>query len=93
MDLMKKEEYFATCAGAVNKECDWFKLNQLTLAMFKGTIFFQGLMAKKYRKILAGILTKLGQNQNLRLQGMSEECQRTINLWLNWRQIMGRHTS
>lgn len=88
MNLMKKEnEDFVTYARIINKECERFKLNELTPDMFKGLIFIQGLTAKKDAEICARILMKLEQNQKLTLQGISNECQRILNLRYNTEEI------
>lgn len=79
MNLTKKDEDFSH-AGIVNKECERFKLNELTLDMFKEIIFVQCLTEKKDAEICARIATKLEQNQKLILQEISAECPRTLNL-------------
>ena len=71
---------FVTYAGLVNRECERFKLKELTENQFKGLIFVCGLQSSKDSDIRTRILAKIESDPGIFLQLLTEECQRLINL-------------
>ena len=68
MNLTKKEdEDYMTFARIVNRECEKFRLSEITPEMFKCLIFVQGLTASKDGEIRSRLLTKLEQDQKITL--------------------------
>ena len=78
--IKKDDEDFVTYAGNVNKICERFLLNELSIDRFKCLIFVQGLTSSKDKDIRSRILTKLEQDSEINLQRITEECQRIMNL-------------
>ena len=76
----KSGEDYSSFAGIVNRECERFKLKELTPDMFKCLIFVQGLTAPEDGEIRTRILSKLEQNPKISLQMVAEECERLENL-------------
>lgn len=60
----------------VNRDCEKFKLNELSLDIFDYVMFVKGLIASKDANIRSRILTKLEQDQNLTGQEVADECYR-----------------
>ena len=81
------EDDFLTYATYVNKNCDDFKLSDLTADNFKCLIFAQGLTSTKSAEIRRRVLTKLESEPVLTLQKLAEDCQRFINLKKDSKQI------
>ena len=78
---MKDEnDDFVTYAALVNRECERFKLKEMTDDQFKSLIFVCGLKSPREADIRKRILSKLEIDPNITLQSISEECQRLINL-------------
>lgn len=81
LNLTKRDdEDFFSYAGIVNRECQQFKLEELTADRFRCLIFVQGLTASKDSEIRARILTKLEQDPNLTLQAIVDECNRIVSM-------------
>ena len=81
LNLAKKDsEDYTTFASVVNRECEKFKLSELTSDMFKCLIFVQGITAPKDSEIRSRLLSKLEQDPQLTVQKIAEECQRIVNL-------------
>lgn len=73
---------FISYMGQVNKACEEFDLNKLTLDQFKCLIFVSGLKSSSDADIRTRILNKLDLDteNKLDLQKLLEECLRIINL-------------
>lgn len=71
---------FVTYTGIVNKQCEDFKLAELTLDHFKCLIFVLGLKNTTDSEIRTRLLSKLEKEKNITLHELSEECLRLINL-------------
>ena len=71
---------FVTYAGLVNRECERFKLKELTENQFKCLIFVCELQSSKDSDIRKRILAKIESDPEISLQSLAEECQRLINL-------------
>ena len=67
-----------TFASIVNRECEKFRLSEITPDMFKCLIFIQGLTAPKDAEIKSRLRTKLEQDQKI-LQSLMDECQCILN--------------
>ena len=81
LNIVKQEnEDFVTYAGNVNSQYELFKLGDLSIDMFKCLIFVQRLTAVKDKDIRSRILTMIEQDPEIRLQKVTEECQRLINV-------------
>ena len=81
LNLLKNDqEDFVTYAGTVNKECERFKLKDLTDDQFKTLMFICGLRSSKDAEIRTRLLSRLENEPNISLQAVANECQRLINL-------------
>ena len=88
LNIVKGEdEDFVTYAGNVNKQCELFRLQDLTPNAFKCLLFVQGLTASRDKDIRSRILTKLEQDPDITLQKITEECQRILNVKHDNKQI------
>ena len=67
-------------ASVVNKNCDDFKLGELSADIFKCLIFAQGLVSAKDTEIRRRVLSKLENESDLTLQKLAEDCQRMVNV-------------
>ena len=75
LNLTKMEdEDFFTYGGVVSRECDKFKLEELSSDRFKCLIFVQGLISSRDSEMQAWILKKLEQDPKLTLQAVVDEC-------------------
>ena len=64
----------------MNKNCDDFKLGELTADNFKCLIFAQGLVSAKDAEIRRRVLPKLENETDLTLQKPAEDCQRIVSV-------------
>ena len=64
----------------VNKNCDDFKLVELSADNFKCLIFARGLVSAKDAEIRGRVLSKLENEADLTLQKLSEDCQRIVSV-------------
>ena len=81
LNLTRKEgEGYTTFASVVNKHCDDFRLAELSADNFKCLIFNQGLVSTKDAKIRRRILNILGNEPNITLQQIAEDCQRNASV-------------
>ena len=88
LNIVKEDnEDFVTYAGNVNKQCELFKLQDLTPNAFKCLVFVQGLTASRDKDIRSRILNKLEQDPDITLQKITEECQRILNIKHDNKQI------
>ncbi|XP_037931645.1 uncharacterized protein K02A2.6-like [Teleopsis dalmanni] len=72
---------YTTYAAEVNKQCENFKLNSLSLDQFKCLMFVLGLKSEADFEIRTRILTKLDtEADTINLEKLTNECQRIINL-------------
>ena len=69
-----------TYAGHVNKECERFRINEITADQFKCLIFICGLKNPEDMDIRTRILSRIEQEPNMTLQMVTTECQRLLNL-------------
>ena len=65
-------------ASVVNKNCDGFKLGELSAGNFKCLIFAQGLVSAKDAEIRRRVLSKLENEPDLTLQKLAEDYQRIV---------------
>ncbi|CAH8606257.1 unnamed protein product [Schistosoma rodhaini] len=81
LQLVKKvQDDYVTYASIVNRECERFRLQEMSSDQFKCLIFVCGLQSPVDADIRARILARIEQDPNISLQSVSEECQRMINL-------------
>ena len=81
LNLVREEnEDYATFAAKVNKNCDDFKLSDLSSDNFKCLVFCQGLISTKDSEIRRRVLNKLESEPNLTLQQLAEDCQRFVSM-------------
>ena len=67
-------------ASVINKNCDNFKLGELSADNFKCLIFTQGLAFAQDVEIRCRILSKLENKPDLTLQKLAEDCQRIVSV-------------
>lgn len=78
--IKNTEDDWVTYAGVVNRECERFKLRQMTDDQFKCLIFACGLQSPHDAEIRTRLLNRMEQDPNLNLQTITAECQRLVNL-------------
>ena len=66
-------------ASVINKNCDDFKLGELSTDNFKCLIFAQGPVSAKDAEIRRRVLSKLENEPDLTLQKLAEDCQRIVS--------------
>ena len=94
LNLVKGDnEGFVTYAGVVHWEWETFKINELTLDLFKCLICIQDLTVNKDVEIKSRMLAKLEMEPKLTLQKIAEECQCIVNIKLNTARIEERNIS
>ena len=94
LNLVKGDvEDFVPYAGGANRECKKFKLNEITLYLFKCLIFVQSLTDNEDAEIRPRILAKLKMVPRLILQKIAEECQCSVNIKLDTTRNEERDTS
>lgn len=71
---------YLTYAGKVNRECERFKINEITADQFKCLIFICGLNNPEDADIRTRILARIEQESNMTLQMVTTDCQRLLNL-------------
>ena len=64
----------------VNKNCDDFKVGELSADNFKCLIFAPGLVPAKDAEIRRRVLSKLENEPDLTLQKVAEDCQRIVSV-------------
>ena len=67
-------------ALVVNKNCDDFKLGELSAYNFKCLIFAKGLVLAKDVEIRRRVLSKLENESDLTLPKLAEDCQRIVSV-------------
>ena len=67
-------------ASVVNKNCDDFKLGELSADNFKCLIFAQGLVSTKDAETRRRVLSKLENEPDLTLQKLAEDSQRIVSV-------------
>ena len=81
LNLTKRDsDDYLGFASVVNKNCDDFKLGELSADDFKCLIFAQGLVSAKDAEIRHRILSKLENEPVLTLQKLAEDCQRIVSV-------------
>ena len=81
LNLTKKESVdYLGFASVINKNCDDFKLGELSANNFKCLIFAQGVVSAKNTEIRRRVLSKLENEPNLTLQKLAEDCQRIVSV-------------
>ncbi|XP_058456714.1 uncharacterized protein LOC131434084 [Malaya genurostris] len=81
--IVKNEvDDYVTYAGIVNRQCEDFELNNLTIDQFKALIFICGLQASKDADVRTRLLSKLETDAAamVNLETLVTECQRLSNL-------------
>ncbi|CAH8598040.1 unnamed protein product [Schistosoma haematobium] len=74
------EDDYLTYAGKVNRECERFKINEITADQFKCLIFICGLKNEEDADVRTRMLARIEQEPNMTLQMVTTECQRLLNL-------------
>ena len=74
----------------VNRQCEKFKLSELSTDMFKCPVFVQGFMVNKDAEIQVQILTRLEQDTNLTLQKVAKDYNIIENFCHDTQKIEGR---
>ena len=81
LNLTKRDsDDYLGFALVVNINCDDFQLGEMSADNFKCLIFAQGLVSAKNAEIRRRVLSKLENEPNLKLQKVSEDCQRTVSV-------------
>ena len=94
LNLTKKENKdYMTFASIVNRECEKFRLSEITPDIFKCLIFVQGLTASTDAEIRPRLLTKLEQDQKITLQNLAYESQRILTFRADTAKIEEQDTS
>ena len=79
LNLTKRDsDDYLGFASVVNKNCDEFKLGELSADNFKCLIFAQGLVSAKNVEIRRMVLSKLENEPDLTLQKLAEDCQKIV---------------
>ncbi|RTG83726.1 uncharacterized protein DC041_0011215, partial [Schistosoma bovis] len=71
---------YLTYAGKVNRECERFKINEITADQFKYLIFICGLKNPEDSEICIRILTLIEQEPSMTSQMVTTDCQPLLNL-------------
>ena len=81
LNLTKRDsdDYFGF-ASVDNKNCDDFKLGELSADNFKCLIFAQDLVSAKDAEIRRRVLSKLENEPDITLQKLAEDCQRIVSV-------------
>ncbi|XP_055620280.1 uncharacterized protein K02A2.6-like [Toxorhynchites rutilus septentrionalis] len=83
LNIEKNEaDDFVTYAGIVNRQCEDFELQKLTVDQFKSLVFICGFKSSKDTDVRTRLLSKLESDQaeTINLAGLVTECQRLSNL-------------
>ena len=81
LNLTKRDsDDYLGFASVINKNCDDFKLSELSADNFKCVIFVQGLVSAKDAEIRRRVLSKLENEPDLTLQKLAEDCPRIVNV-------------
>ena len=81
LNLTKRDsDDYLGFASVVNKNCDDFKLGELSADNFKCLIFAQGLGSAKNAEIRRRVLSKLENEPYLTLQKLAEDCQKIVSV-------------
>ncbi|XP_062538266.1 uncharacterized protein K02A2.6-like [Armigeres subalbatus] len=83
LKLEKNEtDDFVSYARIVNRQCEDFELQKLTVNQFKSLVFICGLKSAKDADVRTRLLAKLESDQadTINLEGLVTECQRLSNL-------------
>ena len=81
LNLTKRDsDDYSVFSSVVNKNCDDFKLGELSADNFKYLIFAQGLVSTKDAEIRRRVLSKLENEPDLILQKLAEDCQRIVSV-------------
>ena len=77
LNLTKRDsDDYLGFASVINKNCNDFKLGELSADNFKCLIFAQGLVSAKDAEIRHRVLSKLKNEPDVTLQNLVEDCQR-----------------
>ena len=88
LNLTKRDsDDYLGFASVINKNCDDFKLGELSANSFKCLIFAQGLVSAKDAEIRRSVLSKLENKPDLTLQKLAEDCQRIVRVRKDSRNI------
>ena len=81
LNLTKRDrDDYLGFAAVANKNCDDFKLGELSANNFKCPIFARGLVLAKDAEIRRRVLSKLQNELDLTLQKLAEDCQRILRV-------------
>ena len=88
LNLTKRDsDDYLGFSSVINKNCEDFKLCELSADNFKCLIFAQGLVSAKDAEIRRRILSKLENEPDLPLQKLAEDCQRIVSVRKDWKNI------
>ena len=80
MSHLNKKGQWWLFASVISKNCDDFKLGELSADNFKRLIFAQDLMSAKDADIRSRVLSNLENEPDLTLQKLAEDCQRIVSV-------------
>ena len=73
-------EDYGMLADRVNRECERFKLNSLSIDQFKCLVFIKALQSPEDAEIRTRLLAKLDHDADTSLQTLMAECKRLLSL-------------
>ncbi|XP_062704672.1 uncharacterized protein K02A2.6-like [Aedes albopictus] len=93
--LSKNEaDDFVTYAGIVNRQCEEFELQKLSVNQFKSLVFICGLKSAKDTDVRTRLLSKLeSDTADTNIEGLVTECQRLSNLKHDTALVEKKHSS
>ena len=81
LNIFKDDQQdYLTFVATVNKNCNDFRLADLTADDFKCLIFAQGLVSAENAEISRRVLAKLENEQGLTLKKLAKDCQRVVSV-------------
>lgn len=95
LQLIKSEaDDFVTYAGVVNRQCEEFELQKLSVNQFKSLVFICGLKSAKDSDVRTRLLSKLESDAaDTNIEGLVTECQRLSNLKHDTALVEKKHSS
>ena len=78
--IKRDSDNYLGFASVVNKNCDDFKLGELSADNFKCLILAQGLVSTKDAEIRRRVVSKLENEPDLTLKKLAEDCQRIVSV-------------
>ena len=89
--MKKANDDYVTYASIVRRECERFRLNELTADHLKCLIDIQGLMTKRDSEIRSRILSKLEEDSKQTLLAVAEEREKIMYLKHDTAKIQDRN--